>query len=93
VVPRGAPDDAADPGGGRLLFAIRVLHAPLAAVAATPARAGALAAAVASMDEAQRAYKGLSRAAPALLAWLRQSSSSKVANTDPVATTSSVSRS
>jgi hypothetical protein len=81
------------PEAGASLFAIRVLHAPLTAVATTPARRGTLAAAVASMDAAQRAYKGLSAAAPALLDWLRQSSSSNVANTEPVATTSSVSRS
>jgi hypothetical protein len=81
------------PAAGASLFAIRVLHAPLIAVATTGARRSALAAAVASMDEALRAYKGLGAAGPALLAWLDQSVSSKVANTDPVATTSSVSRS
>jgi dimethylamine monooxygenase subunit A len=75
------------------LFAIRVLHAPLAAVATTPARRASLSAAVASMDASMLAYKGLTAAAPALLDWLAQSGSSNVANTDPVATTSSVSRS
>jgi dimethylamine monooxygenase subunit A len=54
------------------VFAIRVLHAPLAAVASTSGRRAVLAAAVRSMDAPLLAYKGLTAAAPALLAWLAE---------------------
>jgi len=58
------------PESGASLFAIRVLHAPLAEVVAAPERRARLAAAVRSMDAALLAYKGLSRTAPQLLDWL-----------------------
>lgn len=60
------------PALGASVFAIRVLHAPLSEVMSTPTRRAALAAAVRSMDEALLAYKGLSAAAPTLLAWLAE---------------------
>jgi hypothetical protein len=82
------------PEAGASLFAIRVLHAPLAAVATTPARRAALAAAVASMDAALLAYKGLTRggAGAARLAALSRPAR-RWRTPTPIATTSSVSRS
>jgi hypothetical protein len=60
------------PQSNASLFAIRVLHAPLAAIVSARGRRAALAAAVRSMDAKLLAYKGLTEAAPALLAWLAE---------------------
>jgi dimethylamine monooxygenase subunit A len=55
---------------GRALFTIRVYRAPLASVLTSPQRKRTLAAAVASMDDALLAYKGVGAMKDALLAWL-----------------------
>lgn len=55
---------------GRALFTIRVYRAPLASVAATDERRRTLAAALASMDEALLAYKGVGGIRDEVLAWL-----------------------
>jgi hypothetical protein len=60
----------AAPAHGASLFAIRVLHLPLAAVAADVARAERLAAAVHSLDPELLAYKGLSAQREMLLHYL-----------------------
>lgn len=54
----------------RALFTIRVYMAPLASVAVGAERRRTLASAVASMDEALLAYKGIGEGRDALLAWL-----------------------
>jgi len=54
----------------RALFTIRVYMAPLPAVLTGAERRSTLAAAVASMDEALLAYKGIGEGKDALLAWL-----------------------
>jgi hypothetical protein len=82
---------------GASLFAIRVLHLPLAAVAADAERAPRLAAAIRSLDAELLAYKGLSDRRAALLDYLAAHSPlrsiTKEPETAPMATTSSVSRS
>jgi len=55
----------------RALFTIRVYTAPLASVLSGEERRRTLAAAIASMDEALLAYKGIGAGREALLAWLR----------------------
>lgn len=59
------------PATGAGVFLIRVYTTPLADAAADPSRRAVLADAVASMDAALLAYKGLVGARDALLAWLR----------------------
>lgn len=54
----------------RALFTIRVYMAPLAEVLTGPERRATLASAIASMDDALLAYKGIGRGRDALLAWL-----------------------
>lgn len=58
------------PEADAFAFLIRVYAAPLAQVVADPARRAAVAAAVASMDDALLAYKGLAGRREALLDWL-----------------------
>jgi hypothetical protein len=58
------------PEADAFVFLIRVYAAPLAQVVADPARRAAVAAAVASMDDALLAYKGLAGRREALLGWL-----------------------
>jgi hypothetical protein len=55
---------------GAALFAIRVYVQPLAQALAKPGRAARLRSAVASMDDALLAYKGLTHAKDALLDYL-----------------------
>ncbi len=59
------------PDLGRALFTIRVYLAPLAGIAADPARRAQLASALEGMDAAAQAYKGVTELRAPLLTWLR----------------------
>lgn len=60
------------PGKTQALFTIHVEVQPLEEAISTPARAATLHAALASMSDAVLAYRGLTTARPALLAWLSE---------------------
>lgn len=58
------------PATGAILFTVHTVSRPLAVVAADPGRAALLLGAIRSMPPAMADYKGVSRLAPAVTAWL-----------------------